>query len=48
MKDKYYQTTLEWRRRNPRIIQKYNKEYYDANKERIRQRRRERYQLKKQ
>lgn len=38
-----YNQVVQWRRTHPKVIQRYNQEYYERNKERIRQKRRERY-----
>jgi hypothetical protein len=46
--EKKYNQVVHWRRTHPKAIQRYNQEYYERNKERLRQKRRERYQqLKK-
>jgi hypothetical protein len=39
---------IKWRKEHPDIVKSYNAKYYAANRDRIKQQKRERYQLKKQ
>lgn len=38
---------MRWRHNHPENVRQYNKQYYERNKERLRQERRERYQVEK-
>jgi len=46
--EKKYNQVVQWRRTHPKVIQRYNQEYYERNKERLRQRRRDRYHTNQQ
>jgi hypothetical protein len=45
--DKKYNQVVRWRRTHSEVVRRYNQEYYERNKERLRQKRRERYQMTK-
>jgi uncharacterized protein RhaS with RHS repeats len=43
-----YAKTVQWRKDHPDVIRGYNARYYAANSERLKQRRKENYQLQRQ